>query len=40
MEFEDSENFYPLIAEDNIILTPPQESDAGRFEQLEYNSII
>ena len=31
MEFEDSESFFPLISEENILMTPPRESESGNF---------
>ena len=45
MEFEDSESFFPLISEENILMTPPRESESGNFvgrDNLLYfmNSLI
>lgn len=31
MEFEDSEGFHHLISEENMLMTPPRESDSGKF---------
>lgn len=30
MEFEDSEGFHHLISEENMLMTPPRESDSGK----------
>ncbi|XP_056016526.1 protein MMS22-like isoform X2 [Ostrea edulis] len=38
MEFEDSESFFPLISEDNILMTPPRESDSDDLMDIEFSS--
>nr|XP_022342343.1 protein MMS22-like [Crassostrea virginica]XP_022342344.1 protein MMS22-like [Crassostrea virginica] len=36
MEFEDSESFFPLISEENILMTPPRESESDQLMDIEF----